>query len=553
MTVEDVQVTTAEPLLGLLSSGAPVALTAPLVLEDQALVGYHSSTSHCGTCAVIPSVELLTAGRMLYEPRTAFIKVHGLKRIWEALDVPDGEPRYVNLDLVHDTKLMAYLLDPDAGDQGLTLSVLAAQYLQEEYPHRALDIRDKDYPGAFYAALAYDAAVIWRLSEVLPTIMSTALLKLYRQLELPLILILDQMRREGIGVDGVTCIRERERIQAEMSALAGLITGNRDVDLSSDKDVFQLLIDRGVRFASTFVRKVSDSLLEEVAHFYPIAQQLLRWRELDQDRRFLKWAAGKTRVHPVWRQMRAKTSRIYASQPAVQNVSRELRYLFVPRPGCVFVKADYAQAQLRILAHLSEDENLMALFNTGRDPHGETAQWLGIDRDSAKQVNFGMCFGISAATLAIRISELRKSQGREPIDEVTAQGYIDSFYKRFPGVGQFFANAWQALLKQRKGERITTAPSGRIRRFDTRATDAVERKFRITWPQQMEADMIKTAMVRLDRIFHRRNMKARIVMVIHDALWAECPEEEVDQVRHLVNKMMTTAASLRVPLKVDFS
>jgi DNA polymerase-1 len=228
----------------------------------------------------------------------------------------------------------------------------------------------------------------------------------------------------------------------------------------------------------------------------------------------------------------------------VQNVSRELRYLFIPAPGNVFVKADYSQAQLRILAHLSEDENLVALFNNGRDPHGETASWLGIDRDTAKQVNFGICFGMSAAGLAGKISQVCKS----PVEIATAQAYIDAFYGQYPGVAAFFVEAWQELKAEQKGKRITTAPSGRIRRFDTRANRAVERKFRVTWPQQIEADLIKTAMVRLDRIFRRRDMKAHIVMVIHDSLWVECPENEAEQVRHLVRKMMTTAAKLKVPL-----
>jgi DNA polymerase I len=113
-----------------------------------------------------------------------------------------------------------------------------------------------------------------------------------------------------------------------------------------------------VRFAYP-IRKVTIAALEEVAHSYPVVQQLLEWRNLEQDKSFLNWAEGRTSVHPIWGQMRAGTSRIYARQPAVQNVSRDLRYLFIPAPGNVFVKADYSPAQLRILAHLSEDENLL--------------------------------------------------------------------------------------------------------------------------------------------------------------------------------------------------
>jgi DNA polymerase I len=549
MNLKCSETSTVQPLLDMLDAGAPIAVTAPLLLEDQFLFGYYSaSTGNSGACAVIPATDALRLSRTLYEPQTSAIRVHGLKRIWEVLDIGT---RDVNLGLVHDTKLMAYLLNPDAGDLRLTLSALAAEYLGEEYPHRILDMRDKGYPAAFYEVLAYDAELIWRLHEQLSQSVSKELWTLYRDTELPLMLILDEMRRVGIGVDGSTCIKERVRVQAKLAALAQIITQGQDVNLNSEEQVFQFLVEQGVRFASPFVhatRKVTISALEEIAHLYPVVQQLLEWRDLAQDKSFLNWAAGKSRVHPIWGQMRAGTSRIYARQPAVQNVSRELRYLFIPQPGNVFVKADYSQAQLRILAHLSEDENLVALFNTGRDPHSETAAWLGIDRDSAKQVNFGICFGMSAAALAARISRVRKS----PVDAATAQAYIDAFYDRYPGVEQFFAEAWQELKAEPKKERATTAPSGRIRRFDTRANRAVERKFRVTWPQQIEADLIKTAMVRLDRIFRRRNMKARIVMVIHDALWVEAPHAEAEQVRHLVRRMMTTAARLRVPLEVDF-
>lgn len=336
-----------------------------------------------------------------------------------------------------------------------------------------------------------------------------------------------------------------------MSTLANSITQGQNVNLRSYEKLFHMFIAQGVKFTSPLVyarRQVSKRALEDIAHLYSVVQQYLEWLKLDDnDQSFLDLAAGNTRVHPTWGQMRAGTSRMYSRQPPVQNVSRKRRYLFIPAPGNVHVKADYCQAQLRILAHLSEDENLVALFNSGRDPHGDTAAWLGIDRDTAKQVNFGICYGMSAGSLAVEINQVRKT----PVDEATAQSYIDAFCGRYPGVRQFFDTAWRELKGQRKAERITIAPSGRIRKFNARATKAVECQFRITWPQQIEADLIKTAMVRLDRILRRRAMKAQIIMMIHDALWVECPESEAEQVRHLVRKMMSTAAKMKVPLEVD--
>jgi DNA polymerase I len=280
---------------------------------------------------------------------------------------------------------------------------------------------------------------------------------------------------------------------------------------------------------------------------------------MSKDIAFLSVAAEQQRVHSVWGQTRSGTSRIYARQPAVHNVSRRLRYLFVPAPSYVLIKADYSQAQLRILAHLSNDEGLIRIFNEGGDVHGETARLLGIDRDLAKQVNFGICFGISAPRLASRVnSEILKRNRALPteerqalVDEPTAQGYIDQFHDRYPTVRAFFEREWQTLKKLPQNGRVVRSPPGRIRRFDTYPSKALERSFKVTWPQQIEADLIKTAMLRLDRIFRRRDMKARIVMMIHDSLWVECPEKETELVRHLIRKMMTTAAKLRVPLELD--
>jgi DNA polymerase I len=243
----------------------------------------------------------------------------------------------------------------------------------------------------------------------------------------------------------------------------------------------------------------------------------------------------------------------------VQNVSRRLRFLFRPTPGHALIKADYSQAQLRILAHLSGDEALVKLFKEGGDVHAETARLLGIDRDLAKQVNFGICFGISAPRLAGRInSEVRKrnrllhlDEQQVLIDEVIAQHYIDQFEDRYPAVRAFFEQEWKRLKRLPQKERVVRSPLGRIRRFNAFPNKALERSFKVTWPQQIEADLIKTAMLRLDRIFRKRKMGARMVMMIHDSLWVECPEEETDLVRHLMEKMMTTAAKLRVSLELD--
>jgi DNA polymerase-1 len=447
--------------------------------------------------------------------------------------------------MLDDTKLMAYLLDPDAGEQpsGLTLAYLAYQYAGMVYPYGIINIYESGIQS-FPEMLAYDAGLIMRLSEILPEQMPADLRKLYRNVEVPLMAVLAKMYHDGIGVDGQACALERDRIQAEMHRLERQIEAGYNANLNSDREVVRFLLDQGIRSDYEFVYARGQALksaLEEIAYAYPVVQAILDWRSFSRDHGYLEQAAGHDRLHPKWGQTRSGTSRIYTSKPAVQNVGRDLRYLFVPAPGHVLIKADYSQAQMRILADLSGDEELNRLFHEGGDAHDRTAAWLGIDRDSAKQVNFGICFGISAVGLAARITLIRRDQGLSPIDEATAQTYIDRFYKRYPRVKEFFEAEWQRLKRTAQSQRVVKSPLGRIRSFDTRATRAMERKFRVTVPQQIEADLIKTAMVRLHRIFRRRNMGARIVMMIHDALWVEAPKEEAEEVSHLVRRMMETA------------
>jgi DNA polymerase I len=545
----------------LLGKGQLVALTTPLLLDHTVIVGFYGTSGDQG-CMEVSEVEFNQLARLLFLPTRTRIAVHGLKRIWEHLDIGTSE---LDLDLVTDTRLMAYLLNPDAGREeaeGLSLSHLAHEYLNEDYPHMALEVRDKCYPEAFYDVLAHDARTVYRLAEVLPDQMDKDLYELYQRVELPLMHVLDSMRRTGIGIDGDRAHTELQQVNQQMNSLAYRITGGLPVDLSSDQEVFQFLVQKGVQFGNPYVytaQKVTNPVLEELALGYPEVQDILDWRQMSQNVAFLTMAAGRQRVHPAWGLTRSGTSRIYARQPAVQNVSRGLRYLFVPATGHVLIKADYSQAQLRILAHLSNDEGLIRIFSEGGDVHGETARLLAIDRDLAKQVNFGICFGISSARLAARInsevvkrSRLRKPQEQQPLtDAERAQQYIDQFHARYPGVKKFFEREWKKLKKRPQNDRVVRSPLGRIRRFDSYPSKALERSFKVTWPQQIEADLIKTAMLRLDRIFHRRNMKARMVMMIHDSIWVECPEKEAEQVRHLVWRMMITAGELNVPLSVE--
>jgi DNA polymerase I-like protein with 3'-5' exonuclease and polymerase domains len=296
-----------------------VALTAPLVLDDTVIVGFYSTSGDQG-CMEIPRLEFNPLAKLLFQPTHTRIAVHGLKRIWEALEAPDIGTSELNLDLVTDTKLMAYLLNPDAGRdraEDLSLIHLAHEYLNEDYPHMAVELRHHNILAPFHEALVRDAHTVFRLAEILPIRMDSSLWKLYRELKLPLLLVLNSMHRVGIGIDSLRAEQELLQYREEMQLLELRITQGGPVDLSSDQEVFRFLVQKGVQFNNPLtymIQRVNTAILEELALFYPGVQDILDWRQMDQDVKFLSVAAMRDRVFPVWGQTRSGTSRIYARQ-----------------------------------------------------------------------------------------------------------------------------------------------------------------------------------------------------------------------------------------------
>jgi len=549
-----------------------VSVTAPLEIRDRIMIGY-AVNSEEAYCADMTMDDFMSISPSLYVHVNTPRAFHGLKRIWEFMDArglrtDEDTHNHIDIHKIIDTKLMAFLLDPDSakevvfGDkrvqEGLTLAHVAHRFLGHDYPYRITDIYEQGYPGPFPEILTQDARLIFRLAVELPKLMSRELAKLYRCLELPLMVVLDNMRRVGIGFDADRCAREIRAIERDMARLAQEITGGQKVNLKSHEKVHQFLVGRGIplRLDPAYVRRKGiKEPLEKMAHVHPLVQKVLQFWDMGDELGLLRKLGGHKRIHGTWGQIRSATSRIFARDPALQNVSSDLRHLFVPAPGHVLIKADYSQAQMRILAHLSGDPQLMGIFRDSEgDVHSETSRWLVLnDRDIAKEINFAICFGMGKDALCKKINDLKQGQGRTDfIAPVTAQSYIDGFYARFSKVKDFFEREWEKMKDLPPKNRVVRSLIGRERRFPHRPTSEVQRQFRVTWPQQIEADLIKTAMVRLDTIFRRRKMGSRIVMMIHDALWVEAPQEEAEQVRHLMRKMMTTAAKLAVPLEVDF-
>jgi DNA polymerase I len=372
--------------------------------------------------------------------------------------------------------------------------------------------------------------------------------------------VLVQMHLDGIHVDQAGCAAALEQAQQELEVLDAAIALTRKCNLFSEKDVYWLFQNRGIGLPDGIgdYYRLDEDDLEELASDYNslLAEQILRWRKLTRDLVFLEAGSKTERLHPIWRLTRTSTGRITASNPPVQNLDKKrYRRFLILADGCVLIKADWKACQARILAHLSQDPALIKLFNEGQDFHAETAQMFGLaSRDEAKPINFGMIFGQGAQALAREVTASWKEQGRPGrVDEVQTQQYIDTFFDTHKGILPYFEDEYEKLTGPEVSKRVLKNPvTGRIRRFRRRKSDKLMREMKATLLQQVESHLLKISLVRLSGEIRRRLLAARIVACIHDSIWIEAPLNEQADVREIMERVMTTAMRLSVPLFVDF-
>ena len=544
-----ININNIKDLLAALDHTRMLAVTAPFAFDDSIIIGLCLDSGERFSVHVLME-EARTVGELIYAPHDYTLAVHGLKRIWEN----HGEAyQCVEPARLYDVKLMGYLIDP-GGDQfhAYSLARLTKDYLKEDYPFTAPDICDRGNPEALYWLLAQDASLILRLARTLSESMSVAQWNLYREVEIPVMDLLYRMHRDGIGVDGEAAQEMFQRAMRRGNDLLQEITGGETIDLNSGREVYRLLKSRGVQFFESVVTEredIPEDILTQMTHL-PIVVKILEWRQLKrEDLSFLVHAAGRDRIHPIWRQTMGSTGRIFSSVVPVQYIDkRKYRPLLRAAPGNVLLKADYSAFQLRLLAHLSGDETLLDVFCRGEDVHQKTADWLKLSgspeerRNKAKAINFGICFGQGARSLSADLG----------ITPEEAQSHIDAFFKMYSGAQEFFEDTVMGLKKKSRRTRVITSPFGRARQFPHRFVPREERKARVTLLQMLEADIAKRAMVRIDRTFREMGLQSRIVMMIHDSIWVEAPEAEQETARTVMEEAMTTVVDLSVPLEIRF-
>lgn len=467
---------------------------------------------------------------------------HNIKDLMRAL-LDEGLPTD---GFVFDTALAAYLLDATAGSYDLPR--LAQTYLGEELP---------------------DAQSVWALQPVLHEKMDAqAMLPLYTDVELPLCPVLARMEQAGFLVDrkalydfGESLTSSIEQLQQSIWALAG-----EPFNIQSPKQLGSVLFERLMLPAGKKTKtgwSTNAAVLDKLRGKHPIVEQILDYRTLTKLKStyadgLLKEISADGRIHTNFQMTVTATGRLSSTEPNLQNipVRRELgaqiRKMFVASPGRVLVDADYSQIELRLLAHIANDETMIAAFRSGEDIHAVTAsQVFGVplaevtplQRSHAKAVNFGIVYGISAFSLAQDIGVFQSE----------AKAYMDSYFAKYHGVRAYMTR----VVEQAKADGYVTTLFGRRRDLpELKSSNFNLRSFgervALNMPiQGTAADIIKAAMVRVDARMRAEHLQARLLLQVHDELIVECPAEEAETVKAILVDEMEHVVDYRVPLLVD--
>ena len=478
----------------------------------------------------------------------------------------------------HDTMLESYVLDSTASRHDM--DSLARHYLNvttityedvagkgaKQIPFEQVGIPE----ASDYAA--EDADITLRLHEALWPRLSAvpALKQVYETLEMPLVPVLSRIERTGVLVDVFMLAeqsRELEQRMRELEQEAHAAAGS-PFNLGSPKQIQTLLYDKHnlpvLKKTPKGQPSTDESVLAELAESFDLPRLILEYRSVSKLRSTYTEKLPQQidpltgRVHTSYHQAVAATGRLSSSDPNLQNIpvrtaeGRRIRQAFIAPPGHRLLAADYSQIELRIMAHFSGDPNLRAAFAENADVHRHTAaEVFGIPQDqvtpdqrrSAKAINFGLIYGMSAFGLAKQLG----------VDRTLAQRYIDTYFQRYPGVKAFMDQSRESAREQGyvetlRGRRLyvpdINARNGQLRQYAERTA--------INAPMQgTAADIIKQAMITVDGWLQDSAAPARMIMQVHDELVFEVADSYVEEARQIIPGLMTQAAELSVPLLVD--
>lgn len=493
--------------------------------------------------------------------------MHGAKGLLTQLYKEGMNPA----DPAFDTKLGAYLLDVNRGSYDLISA--ARQTLGFEAMPAIYDGEDaRNLLGVTeeaVAALSQHVQLIAAMKEAQEKALETeGMLTLYREMELPLLPVLARMQAEGICADKQRLQEFGQQLEGQMKVLEIQVyeLAGRQFNIGSPKQLGVVLFEELGLKAGKKTRtgySTDAETLEKLKEQHDIIPAILAWRKVSKLKSTYTDGLTKTidadgRIRSTFHQTVTATGRLSSADPNLQNLpvrredGSEIRRCFTARPGWVLVDADYSQIELRVLAHVADDAAMQEAFASGEDFHAVTAsQVFHVPlsevtpklRSAAKAVNFGIVYGISAWSLA---DDIKVSNGE-------AQAYIDAYLARYTGVKNYMdtvkAEAEKTGFVTTIYGRKRTIPELKSSNFNLRSFG--QRAAMNTPIQGAAADIIKLAMVRVDKRLRQEEMEARLILQVHDELIIEAPEAERERVSLLLKEEMEAAADLKVKLLAD--
>lgn len=473
-----------------------------------------------------------------------------------------------------DAAIAAYLLNPlkDSYDE----TDIAREYLSQMYPSRTelfgkepLSKIRQEKQEAFLSYIGRLVQIMLSASSVLEErLADTGMRQLFEEIEMPLVFTLYDMEREGIRVQadelkayGAQLTGRIEELERKIYEQAG-----ESFNINSPKQLGVILFEKlelphGKKTKTGY--STAADVLDKLAPEYPIVSDILEYRQMTKLKStyadgLANYIAADGRIHGKFHQTITATGRISSTEPNLQNIpirmelGRMIRKVFVPEEGFVFLDADYSQIELRVLAHLSDDEMLIQAYQDAQDIHTITASQVfhvapedvtPLLRRNAKAVNFGIVYGISSFGLSQDLSITRKE----------AQEYIEQYFKTYPGIKHFLDTA----VENAKKDGYVTTMFGRRRPVpELQSSNFMQRSFgeRVAMNAPIQgtaADIIKIAMNRVNEYLRSHNMRSRLILQVHDELLVETACEELDEVRSIMVREMQNAAQMKVRLEVD--
>ena len=480
---------------------------------------------------------------------------------------PDERKKYFDMTVA------AYLLNPLLGDypyDGVAKDYLSIMLSSKKDYLGKLTceqmIKEDEKKVVDYAC--YEAYVAWKSKEILESnLKEKGMYELYENIEMPLVFVLYDMEKEGIRADGDKLKEYSRELAVSINKIEKRIyeEAGEEFKINSPKQLGVVLFEK-LQLPNEKKTKTgystSAEVLDKLAPDHPIVADVLEYRQLSKLKStyadgLINFIEQDGKIHTTFNQTITATGRLSSTDPNLQNIpirielGKLIRKVFLPEEGHLFVDSDYSQIELRVLAHLSDDEKLIEAFKNGQDIHRSTASLVfdtpfdevtDIQRRNAKAVNFGIVYGISAFGLANDLNIGRKE----------AQAYIDSYFEKYPKIKAFL----DKTVADAKEKGYIKTMFGRIRPIpELSSSNFMQRQFgeRVAMNSPIQgtaADIIKIAMIRVHDRLLKENLKSKLILQVHDELLIETAEDEKEYVIELLEEEMHKAADLKVSMEV---